>query len=290
MTWLRPENVIWDTISSHLIGQELIKAQNILEVGIGNGYFTFMTLGGRFKKEYDWYFNVNTDDRTEDKDIYDHLNVYNIQHYIANGPGNRLKYAIDHKQNLLKQTEQLGFVDNLILQDANSRIDLRNVDTIYCNIIYWLNDPIQLLMNFQEIINDKGKIILVFPNSEFYKYCHSYGLKNNLQKLLNKGRAENIIWHKDLADFEKIIHEKTSLSIIRSQRYLCELTLSTWDIGLRPLSPQLIKMANNLVKAKRTEIKEEWCETLMPFLVDLMTIEIEKGAKEGGFNFVVLEK
>ncbi|CUU87374.1 hypothetical protein [Campylobacter hyointestinalis] len=51
MTWLRPENVVWDCIASSLIGSELLKDDSkILDIGIGNGYFSFMTLGGGSKR------------------------------------------------------------------------------------------------------------------------------------------------------------------------------------------------------------------------------------------------
>jgi SAM-dependent methyltransferase len=289
MTWLRPENVVWDTIASFLIGGELIKAHNILEVGIGNGYFTFMTLGGKFHKEYDWYYNVNVEDYNDSKDIYDHFNVVDITRYVLEYPGTRLSYGVDHKHKLLKQVEQLNIVDKLILHDANEFIELPDVDTIYSNIIYWLKDPIHILQNFQKILNPKGKIILTFPNRDFFRYCPSYRRENPLQKLLNRGRAENILWSMDLADFEKTLNEKTSLNIIQNRKFLCELTLNIWDVGLRPLSPHLIKMANNLDKAKRTEIKEEWCENVIKYAEEVLAFEMERGGKEGGFNFVVLE-
>lgn len=288
MTWLRPENVVWDTIASYLIGEELRKAHNILEVGIGNGYFTFMTLGGKFHKEYDWYYNVNVEDYNDAKDIYDHLSVSDIQRYIIKSADKRLSYGVDHKHKLLKQVEQLNFVDNLMLQDANEFIEVSGIDTIYSNIIYWLKDPIHILQNFQQILNHKGKIILTFPNSDFFKNCPSYRRENRLQKLLNRGRAENILWSMDLADFEKTIKEKTSLNIIQSRKFLCKVALNIWDVGLRPLSPHLIKMANNLEKAKRMEIKEEWCENVIKYAEEILAMEIEKGIKEGGFNLVVL--
>lgn len=50
------------TISSHPIGQELEKIQNIFAVVFGNAYFTFVAFGGKSKQEYDWYFKVNIDD------------------------------------------------------------------------------------------------------------------------------------------------------------------------------------------------------------------------------------
>lgn len=290
MNWLRPEVVVWDAVSSKLIGDELSNASNILEVGIGNGYFTFMTLGGKFSKEYDWYYNVNTEGFWSNKDIYDHVDINDIGGYVIERPDVRLKYGIDHKQNLLDQTKQLDFVETLLLQDANEYISANDVSTIYSNTIYWLRDPISAIQNYEAILNKNGIIVLVFPNSDFFKNCPSYTRENKLLTLLNRGRADSLLWFMDLKEFEKIIKTKTKLYIETYQRYIAEITLKIWDIGLRPISPHLIKMANKLDRATRMEIKEEWCETVMQFAEQLLGLELERSIKEGGFNFVVLKK
>lgn len=290
MSWLRPENVIWDAVAAKMIYHELRESKDLLEVGIGNGYCTFMILGGKFKKEYDYYYNVNTKGFWDNKDIYDHVTSYNIKQYILKYPENRVKYALDHKSNLLEQTKQLGFVDQLILQNANDVIDFDGVSTIYSNIIYWLADPIKVIKNFDHLLKKGGKIILVFPNNKFYQYAISYGRKNKLQVLLNRGRADSMMWSMDMEDFAKIIQEHTGLSITKYQKYLAETTLKIWDIGLRPISPHLINMANYLNEKTRMEIKDEWCATILKFLEELLPIELDSGPKEGGFNFVVLEK
>lgn len=290
MDWLRPENIVWEAVMTHLVGQELSTASNILEVGIGNGYNSFMTLGGKFSKEYDWYYNVNTEGFWLNKDIYDYSCITDLSKYIINKPTRRLKYALDHKQNLLNQANQLDFVNKLILQDANEYIRLEGISTIYSNILYWLRDPISALQNYEELLDKPGKIILVFPNTDFIKHCRSYKRENRLFTLLNRGRADSMLWMMDFDEFEKLVKLKTNLQILKFRRYLAPITLKISDIGLRPLSPVLIKMANSLNESTRLEIKEEWCETLFPFVEELLALELENGHNQGGYNFVVLGK
>ena len=291
MNWLRPEGVVWDAMASKLIGEELLQSNNILEIGIGNGYFTFMTLKGRFKKSYDWYYNVNIEGFWDNQDIYNSVNVSNIQDFIEKSPCKRLNSAIDHKENLLSQANQLNFVDDLICMDANEPLEFANIKTVYSNILYWLKDPMKTLQNIETNLESDGKVVLVFPNSHFLEYCQSYqNNKSTIWKLINRGRANSMMWFSDIDKFSKNIQTYTNFKIERSQRYLSKLTLNTWDIGLRPLSPHLIKMANNLPADKRLEIKEEWCDTCRKFIYELLENEIEKGNKEGGFNFVVLRK
>jgi hypothetical protein len=290
MTWLRPENVVWDAAAARLIGPALMEGSNVAEIGIGNGFFTFMALGGKFKKELDWYHNVNLGGFWKNQDIYDHVGPGNLGRFIEKAPAKRLRLAVDHKANLLDQVKQLEFVDKLVLADANKPVDVKGADTVYSNIIYWLNNPLEVISNLSRQLESGARAILVFPNPSFLNACRSYSGENKTWKMLNRGRAETLMWTMDMDEFTTQVRRKTAFRIETYTRYLSRLTLQTWDIGFRPFSPHLIKMANNLSPSIRMEIKEEWCATAMPFLQDLAGNELEKGPIEGGFNFVVLRK
>jgi len=292
MTWLRPENVVWDSAASYLIGNELIneRSKNILDIGIGNGYFSFMTLGGKFKKEYDWYYNVDTNGFMENKDIYNALKVNNIADFIEKEASKRISLAVDHKDNLLKQVEQLGFVDKTLVQDANKSISFTNIDIVYSNILYWLEKPIDVLKSIDQQLDIGSKVVLVFPNKNFYKHARSYSKESKIWTLLNRGRADSIVWSMDIGEFEKEIKKETSFKIEKYETYLSKFNIQTWDVGFRPFSSPLIKMANYLTAEKRLEIKKEWVDVARPFVDSLMDDEISNGFKNGGFNFVVMSK
>ncbi len=290
MLWLRPENVVFDVIKAELIGKELLKSDNILEVGIGNGYFTFMAMGGEFKEEYDWYYNVGLDGFWNNKDIYDSIKVQHIKDFVKNPAEKRLKLAVDLKANLVEQAIQLGFIDKTIVMDANKEIEFENIDTVYSNMLYFLDNPFRVLKDLEKCLAKNSKIILAFPNSNFYENCKSYKRESKLMTLINRGRADYVLWSMDLRNFNNKLLKYTGFEIEKDRRYLSKLTLQTWDIGFRPFSPHLIKMANSLTREERFEIKQEWCETSKMFVDELMENELEKGNKEGGFNFVVLRQ
>lgn len=292
MTWLRPENAVWDSVASSIIGDELLreKNKNILDIGIGNGYFSFMTLGGKFKKEYDWYFNVNTEGFLDNNDIYNSSKIDNIKEFIEKPTLKNITLAIDHKENLLNQVKQLNFVDKTLLHDANKKITFNNIDIVYSNILYWLNDPVEILKNIDKELKKGAKVVLVFPNQNFYKYARSYKKESKIWKLLNRGRADSIMWALNIGEFEKVIKQKTSFKIEKFQTYLSEFNLKTWDIGFRPFSSPLIKMANSLESSLRNEIKEEWIDTALPYVNHVMEDELKNGPMNGGFNFIVLQK
>jgi len=77
--------------------------------------------------------------------------------------------------------------------------------------------------------------------------------------------------------------------VVSHAYYLSPLTLKAWEIGLRPLSPVLIKMANKLTAADRLAIKAEWMAILRPFLAELYELD-RKSPEPGGYHFVCLEK
>ncbi len=289
--WLRPESAMWDAIAARYIGKELAGRKDILEIGIGNGFFSFLMLGGRLTREFDWFYSVDTHGFWQNVDIFDFDTGVSIADFVEAMPDTRIKVGVDHKQTLLNQARRLGFVDSLILHDCNLSLNIDSqISTVYSNILYWLDDPIKSLHQFGEMLPRGGKFIAVFPNSDFYRNCASYSAKGELSRLMNRGRADHIMWHMDLPEFEREISRRGMFQLESAYRYLAPLTLKMWDIGLRPLSVPLINMANALAPETRRDIKEEWCETLMRFAGPLLAAELAEGEADGGFNLVVLSK
>lgn len=273
--WLRPETALWDYVSARHILPRL--GRDLLEVGIGHGAMTFLMFGGRFDPSYDEFLNANPD-AFRTGDVYDSYRGMAPQ--IAKAPDRRLVCGIDHKENLLSQARLTGIADRLILQDCNKPLRVE-AKSIYSNILYWLNDPMTVLHQWAEVAKT---ITIVFPNSGFFKACSSYAQDSALAKLLNVNRASHIQWHMDLGPFEAEIKRRGVFEITHASTYLPPEMLRLWDVGLRPISAPLIKMANSVPLPLRTEIKLEWCATLERFAEPIL----EKQDKPGGFNCVTL--
>lgn len=289
--WLRPESAFWDAIAAKHISGQLTGKKDILEIGIGNGFFSFLMMGGEFDPEFDWFFSVNTDGFWENADIFDCDKQVSVSDFIKVRPRERIKVGVDHKQSLLNQASRLGFVDKLVNHDCNQPLEVEEpINTIYSNILYWLRDPIEVLHQSGRLLPSGGEFVAVFPNSDFYKQCQSYQNTSTLFQLLNRGRANHIMWHMDIEDFERQLKSRGVFELKYAARYLSPMTMKIWDVGLRPLSIPLIKMANSLDRKKRLEIKQEWCDTLMRFATPLLEIEMEEAARLGGFNIVTLSK
>ncbi len=293
VSWLRPESALWDAVASSIISRQEIKSPS-LDMGCGNGLFSFITAGGNFSIDYDWYLNVETEGFWEKKDIYDTCKMNNMEDYILEKPDYKFTCGLDHKNNLLRQAECLGLYDELILHDANQKLPFEDSEfkTVFSNILYWLNDPENSIGEIHRILQDRGRALLCIPNIKFKEYCPTYSWKERKSPLLeklNRGRSESMHWLTSYQEFSMMV-EKVGLRIVDHSYYLSRNTLLIWDVGLRPISPYLIKMANKLNVKDRRSIKSEWVDTVNELLVPLYQMEMDSKEEDGGFHFFVLEK
>lgn len=288
--WLRPECALWDTIAARHLSEVLQGKDGILELGIGNGLFSFLMLGGRITPEFDWFRNVNTAGFWDQADIFNHDAGVAIDQCIAEAPTTRISIGVDHKASLLSQTARLGFVDQLIEHDCNQPLPSLSFSRVYSNMLYWLTDPLSVIHNIGLSLPTGGELVTVFPNQDFYVACESYRRDEPIWKLLNRGRAGHIMWHMEPDEFRREMERAGQFEIRVIDRYLSPLTLKIWDIGLRPLSVPLIKMANSLPAPDRLAVKAEWCDTVEKLAGPLLEHEMETGKRTGGFNLVVLVK
>ena len=68
--WLRPESALWGAIASTIVSKHEIEPPS-LDLGCGNGIFSFITAGGNFSVDYDWYININVEGFWGNKEIYE---------------------------------------------------------------------------------------------------------------------------------------------------------------------------------------------------------------------------
>lgn len=292
VVWLRPEDALWYAIASTIISKHQIESPS-LDLGCGNGIFSFITAGGNFSADYDWYINVEPEGFYQGKDIYDICKVIPSKKYIIDKPKYRFTYGLDYKTYLLTQAKGLGLYRNLILHDANQVLPFQDSQfkTIFSNILYWLNDPVESLKEIHRVLQNGGRALLCIPNVKFKEYCFTYRWKDKdslLLKKLNRGRSETMRWLASYNEFSKMVKD-AGFSVVHHSYYYSRLTLTIWDIGLRPISPYLIKMANKLSPEDRRSIKLEWVDTLFEILLPLYEMEMNS-KEEGGFHFFALQK
>lgn len=292
VSWLRPESALWDAIASRVVSQVQIVSPS-LDLGSGNGIFSFITAGGVFSEHYDWYRNAGPLGFWENHDIYDTFHFPVEKGYIARNPDYAIDVALDGKMNLLRQAAGLDFYGLTVGADANLQLPFadNSFETVFSNILYWLNSPDSSLAEVRRVLRPGGRALLCLQDHKFRQYCVSYQWSESgseVLRLLNRGRSESSKWTISHAELETLARRQGFKETLHSY-YLSPLTLRIWDIGLRPLSAVLIRMIGLLDEKDRLSIKAEWIDTVRPFLKELYDLDRQSG-QQGGYHFICLEK
>ena len=299
--WLRPETAMWraaDILTMKSMNIKLKKKS--LDFGCGDGIFTYIYNGGRLNKNFDIYKNVTKLNKFyKNFDIYNHYNHLNstkISHKIKK---NFNIVGLDHKKNLLKKAKDLNFYDNLIKADGNKKLPFADsqFDTIFSNIVYWLNDVGGVLMELKRILKKNGNIILMLPDIKFLdsSFYYNYQIKNKIKNyeflsLIDRGRiSNNVKQAKSLSEWKSLFSE-AGLSIVKYKMHLSSLTLKIWDIGLRPIFPELVKLFNKTNKKNRIEFKKGLISTAKKYIYPLLQLENDAPNFQKGFYCFVLSK
>ncbi len=297
--WLRPETALWRSIDIRAM-REFQFLSPSLDLGCGDGIFSFIRAGGRFDITFDAFQALSNLDSFFDK--VDIFNSYSgdLCPVIEKLVNYQIDFAFDHKENLLKKAKSLGLHKEFIVGDANKRLPFGDgsFNSVFSNIIYWLEDPAHSFLELSRILRPKGRCCVMLPNSTFPECSFYYDLyirqKNDKFRFLEKldrGRiTDNIKHSKSYRDWLSII-ECAGLTVRQHSMHLSKTTIQIWDIGLRPIFPLLYKMASGLQKEPLLDIKKQWIDTFSQFLDPIAAMDGELNPDtEPGFHCFILEK
>lgn len=207
-------------------------------------------------------------------DIYNHFDESAIAPIIQQKAAYQIDLGIDHKDALLNKALLLGCYNHIKACDANNPLPVKDsiYRTAFCNILYWLENYKATLKEFRRILTDDGKVIITVPNNTFKDYCiyQRLCLKTGDSKwawlhLVDRGRSENIKLCQSYERWSSDFYE-AGFNVVQHRQYLSKTVIEAWDIGLRPISPFLIEMANKLSLKDRLSIKKKWIDRLMPLI------------------------
>jgi SAM-dependent methyltransferase len=272
MYWLRPENALWMTLRSEAL-RTIELARPSIDVSCGDGVFSFLHMGGRFDPAFDVFTSVDHLDRvrTQHADMFDAAGP-NYQPKIQARPQERFDIGADCKAAMLAKAKTLHFYGELVEQDNNHPLQFDNESfaTIYCNAAYWVRIIDSFLSELGRIIRSDGKIVLQVKLDSMRRYTLSQFkpvLGERFLDLIDRGRMDCWPSLTDRATWEQRFAD-AGLSIVSAIPLVTRTHSHLWDIGLRPIAPQLVRMANALSPATRAEIKRDWvdlfCELLTP--------------------------
>lgn len=290
--WLRPESALWDAVASEAQRRVSLPSPS-LDFGCGNGLYSFIAAGGAFDPDYDWFRHAETGGFARGRDIYDVPSRVDAGRHVARRPRRGFDFGFDHKANLLSQAARLGFYRELRRGDGNARLPFPDgsLRSVYCNMLYWLDDPASRFRELGRIVAPGGRVVLALQDPSFKRTCESYqwrARKSELLRMLNRGRAETHCWTATASQI-KAFGRPAGLRLVDRVGYLCAPVLRFWDVGLRPLSPPLIEMARRLRPRDRRAVKALWMESALPPLRELLEVE-RRWSGPFGYHLAVLER
>ncbi|MEW6165110.1 MAG: class I SAM-dependent methyltransferase [Pseudomonadota bacterium] len=279
--WLRPETALWREIDIRTMSAFDMTPPS-LDLGCGDGTFSFIRAGGEFDRSFDAFRSVAQLDRFfQNVDVFDSYDA-NMSVAVTSPPRYRIDVGFDYKDNLLKKAGQLGLYGELRQGDANRPLPFpeASFNSVFSNIVYWLDSPLSVIAEIARILRPGGRACLMLPNItlpqfSFYnrQYVQGADPRWKFLELLDRGRfSDNIRQAKSLEEWQSMFAH-AGLEIERHQFHLSKLVIQAWDIGLRPLFPVLLEMANELPPEKLVAIKAKWIATMRTFIEPLLEID-----------------
>jgi len=161
--WLRPETAIWRTCDIESMKKFDFRAPS-LDLGCGDGTFSFLRAGGEFDDTYDVFTDIdNLKDFFANVDVYDSFQGTE-KVMIKKQTDYKIDIGLDHKSNLLKKAQKKNLYHELVIADVNKGLpfDNESFESIFSNIIYWLNDPIKIFAEIYRVLRGVESVALCF--------------------------------------------------------------------------------------------------------------------------------
>lgn len=238
------------------------------DICCGDGVFTFLHLGGEFDASFDVFCATGRLNRvTQDHaDMFD-VAAANYAPPIARPSSSAVTIGADLKPNLLAKAAALGLYRETMQLDANQPLRFADgaFDSIYCNSAYWVSNIDLFLGELARIVRAGGRIALHVKLDAMRDYTLEKlkgALGGTFLDIIARGRlacwptmGSRSTWEKRFA--------AAGLKIVDATPFATRTHAHIWDIGLRPIAPLLVKMANALQADTRAAIKKDWVALLL---------------------------
>src|SRR4051812_24848809 len=100
--WLRPETALWRELDARAMQSFAFKGPS-LDIGCGDGIFSFIRSGGRFSPEFDAFRAMSGLDKYFDNvDVFDAFDA-RVSPAVVQTPTYPIDVGFDHKANLLSK-------------------------------------------------------------------------------------------------------------------------------------------------------------------------------------------
>lgn len=249
MYWLKPFDAVNDAANASSLHNLGWPAGDTLEVGGGDGVFSFIAHGGRFRFGDDRYSQA---DPRKTGDIYD---IYSTDKGLKVMRGASIRYdlGVDLKLSHIYKARETMMYRHLI-SSVPEKIGIkdRSFSAIFLYTFHGLTDYKNTLKEMRRVIKDDGSLMMTAVNSRVRDYfvCRKFadifdaaGLKGLARYFagLDGGRSEEIggIFAKNLDEWRALFKE-AGFSIEGATSQVSWLQWVIYDTQTRPFLKALV--------------------------------------------------
>lgn len=294
--FLKPFDAVNDTLTSSLI-HRLNWDGEVVELGSGDGEFSYVMHGGKFPLWYDRYLDTDLS-KTDifDTHIDGQLNIKKELKYP------NLILAIDAKENHVKKIKEIRFAkDSIVSAYESLPLEDKSIDKIFYYTPHGLNDHNLAIDEAVRVLSPNGKMLILLYDSVFKEsfLCKKYSLSIKNKALsdyfhkLDNGRFDEITNLSKTKEEWLNYFEEKNLKCLESHSGLSVTAWKFYDIQTRPILKPLIKFFNIFPNSIRTILKLVWMISIYPFLIIfyiLFANDIIKFGKKNCYFSFELEK
>lgn len=271
--WLRPENAFWTVLRS-LAWQPVAMTPPSIDLSCGDGVFSFVHAGGAFGPSFDVFQSVGNlaEVTRENADMFDHAPDLTYRPEVTWRPAWAIDVGTDLKATALAKAAALGFYERLVQHDNNQPLPFADDEfqSIYCNSAKWVQNIEPFLREIARITRPGGTVVLHVKLDAIASYTLTpfrAQLGDDVLALLDRGRLATWPSLASRSEWERRFRS-ARLEIVDATPLATRTHAHLWDVGLRPIAPLLVRMANELTPETRLSIKSDWialfCELLRP--------------------------
>lgn len=295
--WLRPESALLCSLLAKNIEVRDSIADNI-DLSCGDGLFAFTLLGGRLGADFNLYASSRVESAVVgNKDIYDNFDDAYRPKVIAE-PHTTMRSGLDVNRNMLARAECLGIyrehilarAEEYALQAPANQKESYSSASIFSSI-YMYENTAQLLQAVRQLLRTGGQLIVNVKTPVFRKFYEgleaSYpsAFANFIERNM-RGILTNL---QELHSWEQHFRA-AGFSIVSKRSTMSASMVPLWTIGLRSLTPLLIKLVSYVPQASLEEMKTEFVETFYSVMCELQDCGDQAENEENAASVVYVLK
>ena len=267
--FLKPHDAVNDTLTASLL-HRLDWSGPVIEIGSGDGVFSYVMHGGVFPLWFDRYLLTDL----SKQDIYD-IHKGNVPPSTVSLHSPDVTLAIDAKESHVRKIKEIGFADHCVVS-AYEALPLASasVAKIFYYTPHGLRDHEVAICEAARVLVHRGTMLILLYDRKFKPsfLCHRLaqcrpGMLGRYFSRLDNGRFDEITNLSRSHEEWKVFFLRHGFKIEAHHSGLSTFAWKAYDIQTRPFLKPLIRFFGMLPGRARTLVKFLWMVACYPYLV-----------------------